>query len=343
MNRKLKVSILIPVFKGSKYLQDALHSIYYQDFNFDEIIIVDDNQISDIQEIKKTQMIIAQFADQRIKYIKNNKNLGSQQTIKKLASLASGDILFYLCQDDILAKNAIQRTYDAFLLDDSIGVVTRPYFWFNDDSLKPLRAIYPPDSQKDRILSIFDEEQAIKAIFDSVGQLSGLAFKKKLITIPFHTDVFPGHIYPFAGILKRYKCVFLKDFTVAVRIQSSQSRNISSIYNTSPLESWVKMFNTVYGEKKYERVRRLGIKHIATHYVGLLQIKNFGIGRAVKKEIINIIKFHWQSIFDLKFWSYTIIILLTPRKILLKLSDAYKKYVLSRLIRKIDVRQFVQK
>lgn len=340
MKASLRLSILVPVYKGSKYLKMAINSALHQNFNFYELLILDDNNPRDITEIEKTREIALSFNDKRIKYYKNVRNLGSQGNIKKLASLAKGDILFYLCQDDILAKDALRKTHDAFLSDANIGVVTRPYFWFEKNIRKPVRVITPPDLNKNKILTIYEGEKTIKTIFDSVGQLSGLAFKKKLIQVPFHLDVFPGHIYPFAGILKKYKCIYLKDYTVAVRIESSQSRNISEIYNISPTASWVKMFNTVYREKKFDQIRRWGIKHIATHYVGLIQIKNFGPNGTVQKEIVTLLRYRWQNILSLKFWFYSIVAVLTPRKILRILSDNYKRYVLSRIIQKIKFEYF---
>ncbi len=331
--KQLSFSILIPVYKGSAYLKDALDSIYKQDFPFIEIIIADDNRLSDKEEIQKTKTIISQFKDGRIKYIKNKINLGSQGNIKKLASLAKGDILFYLCQDDVLLDKALRITNDAFVKYKNIGAVTRPYFWFEDDISRPVRAVFPPDQTKDTILSIFDGENAVQYIFGSVGQISSLAYRKNFIETPFNTDIFPGHIYPFAGILKKHNCVFLKDFTVAVRIKSSQSRTISSIYHESPLGSWVKMFNTVYKEKKYETVRKQGIKHIATHYEGLVQIKNFGPKGALIREIGTHLRTFRGSLFQPKFWFFVLITVPLPKKLLLFLSDTYKRIVLSRAIK----------
>lgn len=393
--KQLVFSILIPVYKGSSYLRDALQSIFEQDFQPLEIIICDDNNLADRNEIEKTMEIISSFtskqlqdqgkigvtnevtlreadcgflaeprrregivsdriyfaSESKIKYFKNKTNLGSQGNIKKLASLAKGDVLYYLCQDDILLKNALQNTHDAFINNKNIGAVTRPFYWFEEDVTKPIRAIFPPDRQKDTALSIFDGEQTIKYIFASVGQISGLAYRKNFIETPFHLDIFPGHVYPFAGILKRHNCVFLKDFTVAVRIKSSQSRTISSIYSTSPLESWVNMFNTVYKNNKKRKVggmaestfldesdvKKLGIKHIATHYEGLVQIKNFGPRGALLREIKNHVKYYWPSIFHPKFWFYAFITLLLPRKLLLFISDNYKRYILASTIKSKNV------
>ena len=74
-----------------------------------------------------------------------------------------------------------------------------------------MRAVTPYDPVKDAVLSIYDGKEAFNKIFDSVGQLSGLAYRREYLEIPFHHDVFPAHIYPFAGILKKHKCDVLID------------------------------------------------------------------------------------------------------------------------------------
>lgn len=331
----LKFSILIPVYKGAKYLRESLESIKKQNFDIYELIIIDDNHPTDKQEIKNTKKIIASFKFRNLTYIKNKKNIGSQKTINKLATIASGEILFFLCQDDVLGKGAIQKTHDAFLLDNNIGAVTRPYFWFDDDMRRPIRAVFPYNSHNDSIISIWGDEKELSAIFGSVGQISGLAYKKKSISVPFHDDIFSGHIYPFASILKTNKCVFLKDYTIAVRIKTSQSRHIKSIYNKSPTQQWVEMFNNVYPGHKYKHIRNLGIKHIATHFVGLVQIKNFGPKGALQREIFYLLKYRWQNSLNLKFWYYVFITLLLPDNLLLLISDNYKKYILSKTIPRI--------
>lgn len=326
------LSILIPVYKGSNYLGDALESVFRQNFSFLELIVVDDNKPEDKKEIERTKKIVSSYKDSRVRYVKNAKNLGSQGSIKKLASLAHGDILFYLCQDDLLSSDSLKTTYDIFKKNKDVGAVVRPYFWFEKDIKNPVRVVYPPNKVRDVFFTKFDGETGVTAIFGSVGQLSGLAFRKKIIDTPFNLDVFPGHIYPIAGILKNHTIAYLHNFTVAVRIESSQARNISSTYDISPLASWIKMFTSVYKQDQYKDLRKWGIKHIVTNYVGLVQIKNFGTMRAVIQEIINTIKFYPQSLLDVKFWFYSLLALLTPRRLLVQLSDNYKRHILAKQI-----------
>ncbi len=335
-NKSLSFSICMPVYKGSHILPKALDSIFKQKFTNFEIIIGDDNPPHLKSEIEKTQKIIKSYKTKKIKYFKNKNNLGYPLNLKKIVSKAKNDVIFLLAQDDILSKNALIETHKAFLLNDDIGVVTRPYFWFYDDINKPVRSVEPPNKNKDTIMSVFKNETEFVKIFESVGQLSGLAYRRKYLSTPFNEEIFPAHIYPFAGILKKHKCVFLKNYTIAVGIRNSQTRSLSSIYNQSPTQSWLKMYKNVFVGDKFKQQRQWGIKHMSTHFEGLVQIKNYSHYKFLLREIKVMLENRWQNIFNIKFWFYTLITLLTPRIFLTKVTDWYKSNILSKSLPKIE-------
>lgn len=332
MKNKLKFSICIPTYNGASLISGALKSILSQSFKNFEIVISDDcSQDNTIDIIKK-------FKDKRIKIFKNRKNLGYGRNLRVLRKLAKGDILFLMGQDDVLLKDALLKTYNVFLLGEEIGVVTRPYYWFDEDVRKPVRAVTPYDPAQDRVLSIFDGKKEVQKIFESVGQLSGLAYRMKYMDTDFHEETFPAHIYPFASITKKHKVVFLKDYTVAVRISSSQARFKSSIYDISPTESWVKMFNTVYRGNKYRKIREVGIEQMATNFVGLVQLKNFSTFRNLIMEILILVKLRLLNLLNPKFWFFSLGTILIPRKILIWLVDSYKNKILWRKFKNMKIK-----
>lgn len=336
IKNQLKFSICLPVYKGSHLLKDCLDSIFKQDFQNYEIIIGEDNPLNLIDEIKKTKEIIDSYQSDKIKYIKNRENLGYAGNLRNITAKAEGDVLFLLGQDDILSKDCLQRTHDAFFLDADIGCVTRPYFWFTNNINNPVRAVLPYDGKKDSVISIFDGEREVLKIFESVGQLSGLALKKEFLETPFNDECFVAHIYPFAGILKNHKCVYLKDYTIAVGIKDSQTRSVSSIYDLSPTLSWINMFRNVFSGDKYKMPREWGIKGIATHFVGLVQLKNYAKPGVLFREIKIMIKSRPRNLLNIKFWFYALGTMLIPRNILRKIVDYYKERINSKRIKKIS-------
>lgn len=324
--KKLKFSICIPTYKGVDLIGDALESIFSQKFQDYEIIVGNDSP-EDHQKMKKK---LDSYKDLRIRFFANQKNLGCPLNLRKLANEAQNEILFFLAQDDVLLGEALQKTHDAFFLDKDVGAVTRPYYQFYDDVKKPVRVITPYDKNKDSVISVFDGEREVRKIFESLGQVSGLAYRKKWIETDFHEEIFPTHIYPFASVARKHKIVFLKDYTVAVRIPSSQCRFKSSIYDISPVKSWVKMLETVYAGPKYETVRKQAVKFITTtNFVGLIQIKNYSSFKNLLREIFLLVRYRWQNIFNPKFWFFVLGCLITPPFVLILLVDWYKNNIAS--------------
>lgn len=313
-------------------LDGALKSLAGQSVIPYEILLGDDNPPDAIDEIHATQLVVEKFPTLPIRYIKNPINLGCGRNVQSLAAQVTGDIIFFLAQDDVLAADALKLTLKAFDLDPDVGVVTRPYFWFMDSIDLPVRMVPPYDSDRDVVLSLSDGKNEFLSVFSSVGQLSGLAYRREWLTVPFHEEIFPTHIYPFAGIWREHKCVFLKDYTVAIGIRDSQTRSVSSIYDLSPTESWLKMYRTVFSGPKYAEALRWGEEHITTNYMGLVQLKNYAKAGVLNKEIRILIRERPKNLLSASFWFFVIGTLITPRPVLRRLVDWYKTHVYSKTL-----------
>lgn len=336
--KTLSFSICLPVYKGSSVLKHALDSIFRQKFpHLLEIIIGEDTPLQFIPEITATKKLIKSYPPSqrsKIKFIKNKTNLGYPLNLKKIAALAKGDVIFLMAQDDILAKNSLQKTHDAFFLGSDVGCVTRPYFWFYQNFHHPVRTVTPYDPTQDTILTINEKSQFLK-VFESIGQLSGLAYRRRYLKTPFNQEVFPAHIYPFADIFKHHQCVFLKDYTLAVGIVDSQTRHVSSIYNQSPILSWLKMYRIIFSGKKYSTQREWGRESALTNYLGLIQLKNYAQPGVLWREIKILAHHRPKNLLTPKFYFYALITLFTPRFILRKLTDWYKIHLLAPRLPKI--------
>jgi hypothetical protein len=233
--------------------------------------------------------------------------------------------------DDLLMPGALRRTIEAFNRGKQIGVVTRPYYWFWDDPAKPIRAILPYDSSRDAEISIFDGPKEVQALIRSAGQMSALAFRREYVDHPFHADIFPTHVYPFMSILKKYHAVYLKDFVVAIRTPLSMSTNRSGIYERSPLNSWVDMFENLYGGARYDKVRQECIRTIVEDtYSGLPQIRTTASRKLVAREMRLALRYYPQSNRRIAFYGYGFISIVCPGKPLRVAIDWYKRNILSR-------------
>lgn len=317
----MKLSICLPTYHGVSLIGDALESIFLDKFQDYEVIISNDSPDDHLQMEEK----LKSYKDARVKFFANEENLGYPLNLRKTTRMAKNEILFLMAQDDILLNDALFRTINAFSLGENIGAVTRPYYQFFDNLKKPVRVIPPLNKGKDVVVSVFDGKETLGAILKTLGQLTGLAYRKEFIEADFHEEVFPAHIYPFLSIAKKHKIAFLGKYSVAVRITSSQTRFKSSIYDISPTASWVKMFKTIYRGHKYEEVRKQSIKFICTtNFVGLAQIKNYSSLKNLLREIWLLIKFYPRNLINSKFWFFSFGAIFIPRKILIWVIDFYK-------------------
>lgn len=114
------VSVLISTFNRSRLLRRAIESVLKQDFDDFEIIIIDDCSQDD------TASVVESIRDSRIRYIRNETNIGSQQgdraLIRRLVyDLARGSYFVYLCDDDYwLFPNLLSRQVAAFKQHDNL-------------------------------------------------------------------------------------------------------------------------------------------------------------------------------------------------------------------------------
>jgi len=324
----VKISVCIPTYKGTDLVGSTIDTVLSQTYQDFEIIVCNDSP-SDHKELK---LLLDSYKDSRIKVFYNTQNKGYPLNLRSCVSKSTGEILFLMGQDDlILDNNHFEKIIEIFQSNNEIGVMTRPYYWFEDDVNLAIRKI---SKSKKRVIGINDAVKDIETIFESVGQLSGLVYKKDLITEEFNEGVFPAHIYPFLSVLKTHKCYFFKGYTIAVRTFSSQTRFLSSIYNPSPTKTWMDMFNRVFSGKEFKRVRKIGINFIGQNYVGLVQIKNYGYYRDLLVDIYYLIKYRLNNLISFKFWVFVLGTLLIPRFILRKMVDYYKL--------KINVENFIE-
>lgn len=327
---ELKFSILMPVYNMSSTIGDTIKSVLSQSYHNFEIIIQDNNSNDG------TERVINSFSDERIKYFKNEKNIGAMLSMVRGKENCSGDIIYLMAADDILGKNALLKTYNAFKISEDIGAVTRPYYWFDKSIETPVRAKNQLNSGKDVVIHIDEKNFKILSTFlSTLDQLSGLAFRKKYMKETIRDDLWTCHGYPFISIWKKHPVVFLKDYTIAVRIGSSATR--ADIYTESPMMSWIKMFEDVFSEPKFKDIRRECIENfVATNYVGLIQIKNYGKFRSLIREILYLIRYRPKNLINPIFWFFSLSCLVIPSFILIPMTDWYKNKINSKLLDKIN-------
>lgn len=99
MNQTKKLSIIVPVYNAEKYMEKCLNRLIEQSYKNIEVIIVNDCSQGNCEEIANKYRQI----DNRIKYIKHEKNKGLFQARITGASIATGEYIAFLDSDDYVS------------------------------------------------------------------------------------------------------------------------------------------------------------------------------------------------------------------------------------------------
>jgi len=105
LNRnKPLVSICIPTYNSARFLRESLDSIVNQTYQNKEII-VSDNASTD-----ETEKIVKEYVEKyKIKYYKNEKNIGAEANFSRCIELANGEFIAIYHSDDIYDKEIITK------------------------------------------------------------------------------------------------------------------------------------------------------------------------------------------------------------------------------------------
>lgn len=95
-----KISVLMPTYNDAQYITKSLHSIFEQNYNNWELIIVNDGSTDE------TERLIKSFDDNRIKYI-YQENSGQLNALLTGSKYIEGDIVLLFHSDDELANNRV--------------------------------------------------------------------------------------------------------------------------------------------------------------------------------------------------------------------------------------------
>ncbi len=112
-----RVSIGLPVYNGANYLASTLDSLLAQTYTDFEVVI------SDNASTDQTQAICEEYMqrDARIRYVRNETNLGAAANYNQVVDLARGDYFKWNGHDDPLAPEFLERC--VAMLDSDEGIV----------------------------------------------------------------------------------------------------------------------------------------------------------------------------------------------------------------------------
>ena len=205
-----KVSVLMPVYRTKEtYLREAIESILAQTFSDFEFLILDDCPEDDREDVVKS------YQDTRIKYSKNEHNLGISESRNKLIAMAEGEYLAVFDHDDISMPERFAKQVAYLDAHPEVGVVGTAHIEV------PSGKIVNPPLQNDEI-----EEQLM---FSCPLIHPSVMMRKSLLVatgVQYDKEFFPAEDYNlYLHLIGKTKFANLQEVLFKYRKHSSNTTN----------------------------------------------------------------------------------------------------------------------
>lgn len=175
------VSVLIPAY-NPRFFECSLASAVNQNFDQLEIVVCDDGHGDDIRRI------VDHYAahDERIRYFKNERNLGARENYTKCFELARGNLIKFLNDDDLLQPDCVSRMVPCLRQFPDVTLVTSRRQRI-DGAGHPRRnrpATVPPVKQDSWIDGVTLAHRLLEENTNIVGEPTTVLFRKNDLINP---------------------------------------------------------------------------------------------------------------------------------------------------------------
>lgn len=124
------VSIIMPTYNCGRFIHESIRSVLAQTYKDWELIIVDDCSTDNTAEI------VGQYTDPRIRYMRNERNMGAALTRNRALREAKGRYIAFLDSDDLWLPEKLEKQI-AFMEQNGYAFTYHEYTEIDEDS-KPL-------------------------------------------------------------------------------------------------------------------------------------------------------------------------------------------------------------
>ncbi len=215
-----KVSVVLPTYNRAQYLDRAISSVLNQSYSDFELIIVDDASTDD------TEKVVRSFKDDRIRYIRNTKNLGGAEARNIGISMSKGKFIAFQDSDDYWLPDKLEIQMKAF--EEAEPDVAVVYTAFKKKTGNR-EIIIPPPEVKKKEGYIYKE---LLYHVNFIGTPTAVVRKKVLQEIGGFDKRFPRlqDWDLFLRIAKKYKFKFInKPLLEAYHVPGSISTDVDSL------------------------------------------------------------------------------------------------------------------
>jgi glycosyltransferase involved in cell wall biosynthesis len=144
----MKLTVLLPVYNGERYLRETIQSILSQTYSDYELLIVDDGSTDSSLEIMRS------FADPRIRILQNPERLKLSGALNRGMKEARGKFIARMDGDDIALPERLEKQLAFMEQHPEIGICGTAIEIFGSVKTRP--DIYPRTSREIQAYALFD-------------------------------------------------------------------------------------------------------------------------------------------------------------------------------------------
>lgn len=208
-----KVSIVTPVHNDSAFIRQTIDSVLAQTHKNWEMLIVDDCSTDD------SASVIATYQDERIRYFRNEKNMGAAYSRNRALREAKGDYIAFLDGDDWWAPTKLERQL-AFMEKLQIQFSCTAYYRCYENG--------PEGSNRPIVQAPWIIGKKLMLKCDYVGCLTAMYDAKAIGLIQISPDIKKRNDYAiWLHVCQKANCYFLSEPLAYYRVRKNSISRVS--------------------------------------------------------------------------------------------------------------------
>lgn len=124
----MRVTVGIPTYNRPELLRGAMESVLTQTFT-DFTLLVSDNASE-----PETEAVVRSFDDERIRYVRADRNVGPTGNFRRVVQLADTEFVLILPDDDVLYPDHLRATVDVLDRFETVGMVHTAFVLLDGES-----------------------------------------------------------------------------------------------------------------------------------------------------------------------------------------------------------------
>lgn len=290
-----KVSVIVPVYNGSAYIEKSMKSLFMQSYENTEIIIVNDGSTDNTREILEKIKSENSFV-----IVINQENLGVSEARNNGIAVSCGKFIMFMDSDDEVDKDWVKKAVEHITLDNFEIAIGGYYVKYRDSNeLDSFSRFEDFTANREKIIDrVFRHRDILPAIWNKIYLAE--IIKKHDIKFDNRYAIGEDLLFLISYMIHVKKAVAYADKTYCYFLSSDgamQSHNSNEVFKESWLTEWT---SVNHAEKLLSKngikPKSLKVKKIRISDKLITTIQRYGYDTPLKKEMLKFQRKNFLSV-----------------------------------------------